>query len=297
MNVKEITSMVTSAIIGIILVMTVMTPIVMSGLMVAGNPVEYVNPIDVNAPQHYDKLDNYVVEISATDSDYEVVANGVSMTKTAGGQPVIFSDALTLTLSNNTVDRVGSVIIFGTEYVTLPVDIGVSKSIVITFDNGSWTLKEDGIETYSGEYSWLFGVKTDGDYVTFSGNSNLYVNNVNSDIVFCGLYDTGELDTAYWTYYNGALEVSNPDYSGSFNYSSALVDGTTDIDRISNWSMTITDGTTTEEFAPYRCLVKETIEGHEDSGVTYTLISVLPIFVVIGLLLGVAYMVLFTRRT
>lgn len=264
----------------------VLVPVVADGLTVVGDPVTYENAIDVNAPQHYGKLDDFTVTVESTDDSYTVVANGVSMTKTAAGQPVIFSDVLTISLSNLNSSTVATLNIFEDALITETVVVGVTKKMIIAFNNGEWSVSIDGTETYSGSFVWAFTVDPNGGYVTNSGSRNVYVNNVFSDIVYSGNYETGELDTGYFSYYDGRMNLSNPNYTGELNYTSNLVNGTTDINYITGRGITITDGTTTESFSAYRCLVKETINGHEAGGSAYAVLSAVVPLLIVALIVG-----------
>lgn len=297
MNVKDLSTALIGIVVAILVTTTILVPITVSGLTVAGDPVEYMNAIDVNAPQHYGEVDDFTVTVETTADSYTVIANGVSMTKTGAGQPVIMSDSMAFSLTNSNSSTVGTVAIFNEETSTISIGVGTVQSMNIVFNGGNWSISVNGVETYNGAYSWAFTVDTNGKYVTNSGTRNVYVNDVNKDIVYAGIYETGVFDTGYFSYYNGLVEFSNPLYSGNLNYTSTLVDGTTDVNYITGRSITVTDGDSTENFSAYRCLVKETIDGHKNSGVTYTLLTTLPIFVVIGLLLSVAYFGFINRRT
>ena len=291
---NKIVGIMVSIAVGLIMIGGVLSPIITSARGDFGTPIQYENAIDVNAPQHYDKLDEYVVTLTATADSYTVVANGVNMTKTAGGQPVIYSDAMTLTLSNTNSARVGSLILFDEEETTIPVDVGVSKTVEVSFDNGDYEIEIDGVSTYSGTYSWVFGVKPDGEYVTNTGTRNEYVNNVYSDIVYSGVYETGELDSGYYSYYNGEFTFTRG-YDGELIFNSALVEGTTDIYYITGRSVSVTDGEITENFSPYRCLVKEVVKGHESGGAAYDLIGVIPIIVIVVLVFMAVGMIFRSR--
>lgn len=297
MNVKDLSTALVGIVVAILITTTMLVPIIASGLTVAGDPVEYTNAIDVNAPQHYEEVDDFTVTVETTADSYSVIANGVSMTKTGAGQPVIMSDSMAFSLTNTNSSSVGTVAIFDEETNTVSIAVGSVQKMEIVFNDGNWSISINEVETYNGVYSWAFTVDTNGKYVTNSGTRNVYVNDVNKDIVYAGIYETGVFDTGYFSYYNGLVEFSNPLYSGNLNYTSMLVDGTTDVNYITGRSITVTDGESTENFSAYRCLVKETIDGHKNSGVLYTLLTTLPIFVVIGLLLSVTYLGFINRRT
>lgn len=275
--------------VSIIMVAAVLIPVVNSASVNVGEPIEYTNAMDPAIPLHYDKLDNYVVELTATADDYSVIANGVSITKTSKGQPVIFSDVLTLNLSNNSAGRVGSVVLYSESDVILPVDVGTPKTIIVTFNKGDWSVNIDGVDTYSGAYSWVFGIKSDGAYIAHDPTFG-YVKNVNKDIVISGYYDSDDLDAGYWSYYNGEVGISNSDYTGVLNYTTSKIDGTTDIYSIGGGTISISNGVDSNTFTPSRCLMKEVVIGHEE-GVAGSLILILPMVVILSILVLAAYFV------
>lgn len=289
MDVKNLVMGVIALSLGAIMIAGAFLPSVASALIVSGDQIEYENAQDVNAPQHYSRLNSYDVSITVTANDYTVIANGVDIVKQVGGQqPIIMSDSMVCLMSAVASPALVITTIFVDDDRLINTPTGTATNIDISFNGGRWTYTE-GDTTYSGTYSWVFGVDPDGEYVTVAGNRAFYANSstINKDVVYCGYYDTGTLDTGYYTYYDGRLVTTK--YDGELTRSVTTVDGTTDIVNVSNTVVTVTDGSTTEEFTPYRCLVKEVAEGHKDSGPMYALMGALPIVVVAGLVMAGIY--------
>lgn len=155
----------------------------------------------------------------------------------------------------------------------------------------TWEFTDNKI-SYSGgnttseySYSWAYVPCSieDGGYMASSLTADVtsIVNNVD-DIILCGTYTTGELDTGYY-YYKGDSWVTSTDYTGENTTELTLKDGTNDL-YYADISFTVSDGTTTESFEPYRALVPYEVHGHADSGATISLLGVIPVMVIIALL-------------
>lgn len=162
----------------------------------------------------------------------------------------------------------------------------------ISYSNGNTMLPY----TAEYDYSWAYVPCSieDGGYMASSLTADVtsLVNNVD-DIILCGTYTTGELDTGYY-YYKGDSCVTSTDYTGENTTELTLKDGTYDL-YYADISFTVSDGTTIESFEPFRALVPYEVHGHADSGTTISLLGVIPVIVIIALL-SMAVVALFRSK-
>lgn len=143
--------------------------------------------------------------------------------------------------------------------------------------------------------TWAFVVSTldDGAYMSAQVTTNPYYALKDSkNLILAGNYTTGDLDTGYYYGKDGELTLLNSSYTGTINIAQTKSSGTTDIyDTL--LTVTITDGNDTESFSPYRALVPYQVNGHSSDNAIYTLINVIPIFVIVAILLAaVAFFVI-----
>lgn len=136
--------------------------------------------------------------------------------------------------------------------------------------------------------SWVYVVSTleDGAFMSAQVTTNSYYALKDSkDLILAGNYTTGDLDTGYYYGKDGELTLLNSSYTGTINIAQTKSSGTTDIyDTL--LTVTITDGNDTESFSPYRALVPYQVNGHSSDNAIYTLINVIPIFVIVAILLA-----------
>lgn len=144
--------------------------------------------------------------------------------------------------------------------------------------------------TNSLPYTWAYVPCSieEGGYMASSQTANVtsIVKDMN-DIIMCGSYTSGELDTGYY-YYKGTTYVGTTGYTGENTTELTLKDGTYDL-YVADTSFTVTDGTTTEKFDPYRILVPYEVHGYADSGVNQSLIGVIPLVAIAGLVMAGIY--------
>ena len=153
------------------------------------------------------------------------------------------------------------------------------------------TNSDDSTSTFTKTYdvSWCYVACTidDGAYLSAQVTTSEYYDLLNrKDVILAGNYTTGALDTGYY-YKDGQLTILNTSYTGTVNFTQSLSSGTTDI-YDTTVSVSVTDGNDTESFSPYRALVPYEVHGHASGGAMYTLINVIPIFVIIAILLAAA---------
>lgn len=172
---------------------------------------------------------------------------------------------------------------------------------VFTFTSTTidWTYSGNTLETpavQSLPYSWAYVPCSieEGGYMASSQTADVtsIVKDMD-DIIMCGSYTSGELDTGYY-YYKGTTYVGTSGYTGENTTELTLKDGTYDL-YVADPSFTVTDGTTTEKFDPYKILVPYEVHGHADSGTTISLLGVIPVIVIIALL-SMAVVALFRSK-
>lgn len=172
---------------------------------------------------------------------------------------------------------------------------------VFTFTSTTidWTYSGTSPETpavQSLPYSWAYVPCSieEGGYMASSQTANVtsIVKDMD-DIIMCGSYTSGELDTGYY-YYKGTTYVGTSGYTGENTTELTLKDGTYDL-YVADPSFTVTDGATTEKFDPYKILVPYEVHGHADSGTTISLLGVIPVIVIIALL-SMAVVALFRSK-
>lgn len=177
----------------------------------------------------------------------------------------------------------------------------------VTEDNGSVTstvtFGDDSLTVLSGntnssasyDYTWAYVVcpQADGEYCcAISGGTGIVESA--SDVILCGAYTSGELDTMYY-YKDGTSYVSNTDYTMTPSITTSLHSGTTDI-YDATVSVSMTDGTDTESFTPYRIIVPYEVTGHATSGGYYSLLGAIPVMVIVGLLVTTIGMMVIRRN-
>lgn len=295
MNVKDITTMVTFVIVGILLTVTILVPITVSGLVLAGDPIELNNVRGNGLPYDYDVVDDdYVIEIVVNEGGtYSVNADGVDVLKTVSYQTLIMSDVMTAELvSTSSTTDIASIIIFGSTYVeNIRITIASIGTHTISFSNGSYSV-ESGGSNYSGAYEWAYGIKTDGKFIVAVSTSTWYVDSIN-DIVMCRNDTSGSLVCSY-TFHNGEV-WNNGGYESTITFDTVIAEGTTNIKQVSTFAITLSNGEISEDIPIQRALVKQEVSGNESGGATYTLLEILPIFVVLGLVVALIFGSRFNR--
>lgn len=288
MNANELSKTMVTIIVAILLSVTVLVPIVSSGLVNAGNSIE-LEQTGSRSPYR-------LGEVPANDTvTFSVESDGVkingSVLELQGAistwTPIIYTDGGYIQIRNESGST--KITVFTVENLAEEITLSAGNSVI--FDNGVCTINATDVTTF--DYTVCYSVGYDDnirliiDMGMRYDNAYSMVNSI-KDVTIYGWYYTGENDTQY-SFENGVLSVVG-DYVATYDYELTLHDGTTDIYDITEFNITIGG----ETFVPYFALVPDVVEGHADSGVTYTLVSVIPIFVVIGILVGT--MVLFFNR-
>ena len=297
MDPKHLTAVIVSAILGVILLVTVVAPIVSEGMKTTGDPVTYTNYLMSSNQNRYDYVDS--VELTATASETE----GISYDFVIDGNPItLISDYMLAVASDGIVIQIGTAgqFAYSTNLETYASEPNLNPTtyptVTLTMDNGEWSLNAGDTVLKSGVYTWAVTYKENGRYVAHnSAVTGAYCHETPEDfIVYGGGYSTGDLDSFY-AYGNGKLTIAVTEYTGALNWNVAKVDGTTDIYRITTCNLTVTDGENSETFTPYRCLYLYEVTGHATSGSLYSMLGIIPIVVAIGIVLGVVSMAIVNR--
>lgn len=291
MNVKTIVVLITSAIVSLLLLTTVVVPIIESGSQTLGEEEQNVG---YNFSSYKDNETFTLEHVTGSTN----LINGVSrdLREEFSGTVWIISEEVCI--------RIGS------DVRTSFICTGYSNTLVagdtITFSNGTVVIDT---ENFDGEYSYsrLYVPDLNG---TYGGFYNVPVKVDKSQDVF--IFKTGMSGDAHWTgvyniYYGFRLTSPivfvvagqpNTAYGGTFELDVTPTDiGVSYTLSPSNviGHYVMEDGTeinnTTDRFfiAPITYHVAE-----DNDGVVYTLLSILPVFVVIGIAIGV---ISYMRRT
>ena len=289
MDPKRITMVIVSAIIGVILLVTVVSPIVADGQTTSGTAAEVTNPKPAGANYDYKIWDGSDITFGFTSTD----AGG---TYTINGEPfaLLSSEQRIILASNDFAARSGgneTVFVLNSQYIGSDTQFS-NADFTYTITNKQYTLELGG-STYTGSVDWLVYATTDGNAGLIQCrniNEPFYTSTTNNIIVLGNIYTTGDNDTFY-SYYNGDLSV-NEAYAdeSSIAINKTLVDGYTDI-----YNTTVAVNIGDETFTPYFILIPETVTGHAASGAVYSMLGVIPIVIAIGIVMAIVGMAIVNR--
>lgn len=157
----------------------------------------------------------------------------------------------------------------------------------------SWALTSGGTlpAEYTTEYTWAYIPCTvsEGAYLssTVTGENYPCILKNYKDVVLCGTFETGTLDTGYY-YHKGEARVFVEGLTGTYTPTITPRDGTTDLYDVVI-EFTVSDGSTTESFNPYKALVPYEVHGHGEGNAIQNMIGVLPIVAIAGLVMAGIY--------
>lgn len=290
MDPKRITAVIVSAILGVILLVTVVAPIVSDGQKDVG-PVTTIGNTMRQGDFNYNIWDGSNITISFTVSGttgtYSI--NGVEQTSilTYNTQRIVFA-------SNDVCARIGGANSPGTINVQHIGDTnGATYSFTYEIVNGDYTFTQLNHDPITGHVDWLV-------YAADEGTANLgtlldptqpfYTTAADKLVILGNVYTTGENDTFY-SYYDGDLTV-NEEYTdvSKVEITRTIADGYTDI-----YSTTVTVNIGDESFSPYFVVAPKAVTGHEATGSLYSMLGVIPIVIAIGVVLGVVSMAIANR--
>lgn len=169
-------------------------------------------------------------------------------------------------------------------------------NITVTFTDTEIQIDTGNADTSANvDYTWAYVIcpYEEGEYIAPALGGTGYVSKA-TDVLLCGFYSTGELDTTYY-YHDGNSYVSTEGYSMTANIALALHEGTTDI-YDATVSVTVTDGVDSETFTPYRIFVPYEVTGHAASGASYSLLGAIPIMVIVALVMVAVGAIAYNRR-
>lgn len=292
---NKIISVIISAVVVVVLIGAFLMPIVSDAQRDIGDPITYTNEggLIFREVKNGDVLivERTVIDGVTTDV---ITLNGEPVAGTVPNATanLFLSDGVYFRKGITTQAGVCSAFIIGESVSSNIVTTSSTAVITVEFGNGTVSATKkigeaDATSYFTGTFTWGFvasPVSGATHYVSESGTGLAYVND-DSELVLCGAYETGDLDTMY-TYYKGKMTVYTPGYTASLDKGLIPVDGTTDI-YTSKPVVSVTNGITTETFTPYRYLVPMTIEGHESSGAAYGVIGTLPIIVIVVSILAI----------
>lgn len=285
-----------TVLIGVILIGTVLAPTVEGIQKTAGDEITLTNnsAIVLREMQIGDVLQCTVID--ANNDTWTL--NGEPITNlsqsTVTWNVGIISDGIYLQINSGANSSSGSFYDMALETPTVNYLNGTTPGTTYTFTAEEDDIVVVGNSTIRYPYTWGYVVCTyeDGQYYSAESTGSGICSSAD-DLILCGTYTSGELDTAY-AYRNGQTYVSNTAYSMSIPYELSLHEGTTDIYDI-DVTVTMTDGTNTETFTPYRIYLPYEVTGHEASGAEYTLYGVVIVLFVIVVFM-VAVRALMTRE-
>ena len=276
MEPKRLIELTVGIVVGLVVFSAILMPVVNNAKLTTGDEVTYTN-----TGAGYTLLTTSE-NMSISLYDTTITIDGVEYPAKTGTYWGIATDTWVIRYNGSTFDFTTGRLNGGEPYgpqidgATITLADG-NSTVEYTFDNHTRS------ETYSSSYTWAAIPSQSGEWITVSQNSQVYVNDLN-DFILSGFYTTGDND-AYYTYYDGVSSAyySSTTYPAEFTADLTLVEGTTDVYQTSRPLMHVGD----ESFTPYVYLVKEKISGHADSGTVYDMISVIPILIIAGLIIGI----------
>lgn len=295
MDPKHLTAVVVSAILGVILLVTVVAPIVTEGQSSVGPAVTLTNDSTfvLKEADSGDVLKNVRTTVDETRTDAWTFNNTAIVGPSSGGTNWtvgIMSDSVYLTINAPDNASAGSWL-----YMDGSGSYHYFGSVTVTFTDTEIQIDTGSDATSANvDYTWAYVIcpYEEGEYIAPALGGTGYVSKA-TDVLLCGFYSTGELDTMYY-YHNGQNYVSTDGYSMVTNVDLTLHEGTTDI-YDATVSVTVADGTDSETFTPYRIFVPYEVTGHAASGSLYSMLGIIPIVVAIGIVLGVVSMAIVNR--
>lgn len=225
-------------------------------------------------------LNGEPINLSISDWDNVLMTNGVyvranSSTSSSFGAYYVSSNPTSQTNMHSS----------STEWCKFVFTAG-ADSIVITKMTSNDTEPSE-IGTYP--YTWGFVAcpVDQGAYMaSSSANGTGYVLS-DSEIILCGAYTTGDLDTMYF-YHDGTFSTATDTITGTADIERTLVNGTKDVYNVSV-SVNLTNGTLNESFEPFKILIPYKITGHLSNGPIANMFGILPFIAIAGLIMAGIY--------
>lgn len=296
MDTQNLMKVIISVIVGVVLFSAILVPTVGTALVTAGDEITKTNTTaivlrEVESGDVLKCTSTYDTDTSTRTNTWTL--NDEEITNLSGSAATwnvgIMSDGMYLQIYDSSNNSIG--LTYGMSDVTTAryesASTADSPEITVTITFGDGTISYEKSTGYTATYDYTWGYVLcpydEGEYCAAVSGGVGYVSDA-SDVILCGAYTSGELDTMY-SYKDGTTYVSNSAYTMTADIDLELTEGTTDI-YTATVSVDMSDGTSTETFTPYRILLPYEVEGHADSGANYSLISIIPLLVLVGLVLG-----------
>lgn len=285
MNVKIEESMipqVISIVVAVIVACAVLIPVTTT-TQATVNPTTVENEIPPGVNYKYAVWNGeditFKMENSASTPIYTV--NGVELNLPSTEQRIIIA-------SNDFACRTAGAnlpVVLNSFYVDLTYQ-EVARDFTFSVVNGEYTLNIHD-NTYTGICEWIVyatpGEATVDLYRLPADSTTFYTSNEDDMIVLGNIYNG--TNATFYSYFDGELTV-NPTYAdnSSVTITKTLVEGYTDI-----YDTAISVNIDGESFTPQPTfiLIPHIVHGHEAGGIMFTLLGVIPVFVVLGILLGI----------
>lgn len=287
MDPKKLTTIIVSAVIGVIMLVTIAAPVVSDAQVTLG-PETTINN-EIRTPElNYTFWDGSDIELSYTTDGYSV--NGElqnSILNSTSQRIAIASNVVCCRIGGNSIPAS-----FNTQVVGWTQGYTTTMLLSIVDGVASLTIGNNPVQTV--DIDWLVYADENGTYNIGTINtptSPFYTSNTDKIVILGNIYTTGDNDTFY-AYYDGELTV-NDEYAdvSSVEITRTLSNGYTDI---YDTSVTVTVGD--ESFTPYFILAPKTVSGHEASGSLYSMVGIIPIVIAIGIVIAILGMIFTTRN-
>lgn len=286
---NKLITLAVALVVGIILLGSLLVPVLKDTQQTIGAKVTYENENLTTNPYTYSKVDAVTASFDYEESTFTV--NGNTFNRGALAYMAIVADTFEIEAKESTWTGPNAVnCYYGETTEAYPSTLEVSASNGVA----TLTINDTDVEV---NYSWMYVIVPEGgQYHQHTASTNgAYCKSLSDVVIFGGKYSSGELDTVY-TSYAGEVYVGVEEYQGTFNGTLTKVAGTTDIYQLGNATITITDGTDSETFTPYRALVINSVEGHEEEKAISALLGAIPVIILASFVIMAAALVINRRN-
>lgn len=298
MELKNFGALIAGFIVAALLVAAILVPVIDATLTTAGDPVTYTNSgANVGMRDntaYYEITDDtsltYVVDstgitIGETNINYNSTATWGAVVWTDTGYFMVRQSTYVVRCEQYDVETNTS----ATTSYTLPVTATLLGKTLTIADAA------EANDTYTFNEGYCLDLKQneDGKQLFMAVDltqrtGTFYLNSINQ-LRCMGIYSSGEND-CYYSLKNGTL-TNTGDFTNDVVATLTLVDDTTDVYQLESFKLDIGG----EEFTPYYTILPLQIDGHSTGGAVYDTLSIIPLLVTVGILLGIVG-VIFTRR-
>lgn len=329
MDPKHLTAVLVSAILGVILLATVVAPIVSDGQTTVGNPITKSNGDLISYEEYGQYWDEDLVftavspadATTAGDTVYSVNGEAVNMRgPTYNSHIILTSDNVILQAGTSGNTNYSFDIVYTDEDGYHNQLVGLGKSATITYSKSAGTinvLSEDYEIDSTIPATYCFSVSNTPDY-EFVNNATTFpsffitdkeINGRSGGVIdqYSASFTIGEatIPAAIISDIGGTRVVYDHTlYEGELKAELVfeglhIADGTTDIYTGGTPKFVITtesgDEVTPDEVTPSRSYIISEVTGHATSGSLYSMLGIIPIVVAIGIVLGIVSMAIVNR--